>query len=136
VPPSPSSRRKTDAESSEKLRGYFAALPPATRKRLKEVRAIIRSIVPEGGEKISYGIPAITLDGRVLIYYAAWKAHTSLYPMTAEIRRAHADALEGYEMSKGTIRFPLDEPLPAALVKRLVKARLAEHRALRRKATS
>ena len=119
---------KIATRSADQVRGYFERLSPAARKRLKDMRSIIRSVAPQAEEGISYGIPALKLDGRPFVYYAAFKNHTSIYPMTEGIKRAHAAALEGYEMSKGTIRFPLDAPLPAALLKRLVKARLAELR--------
>jgi uncharacterized protein YdhG (YjbR/CyaY superfamily) len=111
------------------VRTYIAALPPLARRRMKETPAIIRSIAPTATETFSYGIPGFRLDGKVFVYYAAFKAHTSLYPMGDRIRRAHASSLKGYKTSKGTIQFPLDQPVPVALVKRLIKARAAEVRA-------
>lgn len=107
-------------------REYFASLPALARKRLKEIRDVVRTIAPDADEVFSYGIPGFTLNDKPLVWYAAFKSHTSLYPMTAAVRRAHAAALKGYKMSTGTVQFPLDTPLPIGLVKRLVRARLAE----------
>lgn len=86
----------------------------------------MRAGAPASVDGFSYGIPSLMLHGKTVIWYAAWKHHVGLYPIGADIARTHAAALKPYARSTGTVRFPLDEPLPLALVRQLVQARLAE----------
>lgn len=125
------SRTATTRPVGPLVQAYLAAQPPAARRALKHIRSTIRTTFPRAVESFSYGIPGFRLDGRPLVWYAGWRAHVSLYPIGAAIRRAHAGDLEGCGFSKGTLRFPLDRPPSAALLKKIVKARAAEVRARR-----
>lgn len=102
---------------------YFAELEEPAYSILSKMRAAIRSAVPrEAVEIISYGIPAFKRD-RVLVWFAAFSDHCSLFP-TAEVIGAFKEELKGFSTSKGTIHFPIDKPLPIALIKKIVKARV------------
>ena len=105
---------------------YLAGVPEPARTTLNKMRAAIRSAVPpEATETISYGMPAFKHKG-VLVWFAAFSNHCSLFP-TAAVIEAFKNELKGFSTSKGTIHFPTDKPLPAALVKKLVKARVAQN---------
>jgi len=104
---------------------YFASVPEPARAKLRQMRAAIRSAVPpEATEAISYRIPAFKLNGPLLCY-AAFADHCSLFP-TAAVIAAFKKELKGFTTAKGTIQFPLDKPLPTTLLRKLVKARVAQ----------
>jgi len=105
---------------------YLASVKEPARATLKKVRATIRSVVPpEATEAISYRIPMFRYKGG-LVAFAAFKHHCSFFPMSYAVIRAFKKELKPFTVSKGTIRFPRDKPLPAALLRKMVKARLAE----------
>jgi len=111
---------------------YLAGVPEPARSTLNKIRAAIRSAVPpEATETISYRIPAFNYKG-VLVWFAAFSNHCSLFP-TASVVEAFKNELKGFSTSKGTIHFPTDKPLPTALVKRLVKARVAQNESKKRR---
>ena len=104
---------------------YLAGVPEPARSTLKKIRAAIRSAAPaEAIEIISYGIPALKYKG-VLAWYAAFANHCSFFP-TAAVIEQFKNELKGFSLSKGTIQFPTDKPLPLALVKKMVKARVKQ----------
>jgi uncharacterized protein YdhG (YjbR/CyaY superfamily) len=107
---------------------YLAAQPHDMRRGLQQLRRTIAAAAPGAEETVSYGMPAFRLDGRLLVWYAAFKEHFSLFPGAAITRKLAAD-LRGYSTSKGTIRLPKEQRLPVKLVSRIVKARVAELRA-------
>ena len=114
---------------------YLAGVPEPGRTTLNKVRAMIRSVAPkEATEAISYGMPAFKYKGQ-LVCFAAFSKHCSLFPMNASLIVTFKKELAGFETSKGTIHFALDKPLPAALLKKLVKARVAENDNNKRTAT-
>ena len=108
---------------------YIAALPEERRAALEELRQVIRAAAPEATETISFQMPAFRTHGRILVYYAAFRAHYSLFPASEAVREALGEELVPYLAGRGTIRFPADRPLPAALVTRVVRVRLEENAA-------
>ena len=104
---------------------YLSALPTKTKAILKEVKKTIQQEVPEAEEMISYNIPAFKWHGG-LISYAAWKEHISLYPRSSAMEAAIKELSE-YEGSKGTIKFPIDRPIPFNLIKKIVKFRMKQN---------
>ena len=111
---------------------YLAGIPESSRGTFNKMRAAIRSAVPpQAAEIISYRIPAFK-DKGVLVWFAAFSKHCSLFP-TAAVIEAFKDELKGFSTSKGTIHFPTDKPLPTALVKKLVKARVAQNESKKRR---
>ena len=105
---------------------YIDSQPEAVQAILVHVRAAIRRAVPRAEESISYNLPTYKLDGRPLIYFAAWKKHYSIYPATATLIEEFKDELAPYEIEKGTIRFPYSEPAPVNLIARIAKFRARE----------
>lgn len=111
--------------------GYLAALPKDARAALAKLRKVIKAAAPKATEGISYQIPAYKHHG-LLVGFAAFATHCTFHVMSPAVMRAHAAELKGYATGKGSIRFPAYKPLPARLVKKLVKARIAENERLRR----
>ena len=110
---------------------YLANVPPDVRAALERLRRIIQSAAPKATETISWQMPSFKHQG-LLVGFAAFKAHCSFFPMSSTVLTAHEKDLAPYSTSKGTIRFTVDKPLPAELVKKIVKARIAENESRKR----
>ena len=110
----------------ESVSDYIAAQPDPVQPLLRRVRSAIRKGAAEADESISYGIPTYKLRGRPVIYFAAWKRHFSIYPSTRPLVEKFKDQLSGYEVEKGTIRFPLSEPAPERLIAAIARFRAKE----------
>jgi uncharacterized protein YdhG (YjbR/CyaY superfamily) len=105
------------------VRDYIASKPKESRAHLEAVRRAIRKALPDAQEGLAYQMPAYTLNGVGVLYFAGWKSHYSLYPASAALAVAFAKELAPYERRKGTIKFPLSEPVPTRLIERIAKFR-------------
>ena len=112
---------------------YLAGLPDGSRVALEKLRKTIKAAAPKATETISYDMPAFRDGRQILVYYAAFKDHYSLFPASKQVIADHQEELKPYSTSKGTIRFDHGTRLPVALVKKIVKARLAENAAAPRR---
>lgn len=106
--------------------GYLATLKPAQRDLLEKLRRTVHAAAPGAQEYVGYGLAGFKFAGRPLVYLDAWENHCALYAANPKIQAQFAAELKGFEVSKGTIRFTVEKPLPLMLVKKLVKARAAE----------
>jgi uncharacterized protein YdhG (YjbR/CyaY superfamily) len=123
--PKPRAQREK-ASAAPEVDRYLEAVPEPARSTLKMIRAAIRSAAPpESTEAMGYGMPTFRYK-KALIGYAAFANHCGLFPMSAGVMAALREELSAYETSKGGIRFPVDRPVPATLIRKLIKARLAE----------
>lgn len=108
---------------------YLARVKPEQRVLLEKLRQTIHAVAPGAEDYIGYGLAGFKLNGRPLIYFGAWEHHCALYAASPAVQKKFQKELKGFEASKGTIKFTLEKPLPVALVKKLIKARIAENEA-------
>ncbi|MCF0051525.1 DUF1801 domain-containing protein [Dyadobacter chenwenxiniae] len=116
----PSTKPKTIDE-------YISNFPPEVRQALQEIRETVRKVAPDAEETISYDMPTFNLNGSYLIYFAAWKKHIALYPVSATLAASLKDDLSGYKGTKGSVHFPLDKRMPLELIEKIVTWRLEEN---------
>jgi len=120
-------RKNSSAGKPKTIDEYLAGVNADQRAALEALRRTIRAVAPKAEEYIGYGLAAFRLNGRPLVAFGASAKHCAFYPMNSTTVEAFQKQLEGFETSKGTIRFQPDNPLPAALVRKLVRARIAEN---------
>lgn len=116
----------TNRSAAQSIDAYIAAFPPETQQVLEALRALIRAAAPAATETISYTIPTFDLNGRHLVHFAGYGRHIGFYPGSSGIA-AFTEELKPYKSAKGSVQFPLGQPLPADLVRRIVEFRLAEN---------
>jgi uncharacterized protein YdhG (YjbR/CyaY superfamily) len=114
-------------KSSSDIDEYIAGFPPKVQPLLRKMRATIRKAAPNASQRISYGMPAFVVDGKVVVWYAAFRSHIGLYPKAAAIA-AFKKELSRYKFAKGSVQFPFTEPLPLDLIGRIVEFRLEQER--------
>jgi len=119
---------ETDQATPQTIDEYIAAYPTDVQAILQQVRQTIREAAPDAGEKIGYGLPTFTLHGRNLVHFGAFKHHIGFYPAPSGLDQFEEE-LARYAGSKGAVRFPLDEPMPLDLIRRIVLFRVEENRA-------
>lgn len=116
--------------SVEEVDDYLRGVDESARTVLETLRSTILEVVPEAGQVISYGVPAFRVHGKTIAGFAAFKTHLSYLPFSGSVLPELADELGDYTMTKSSLHFPVDRPLPEALVKKLIDVRLAEERLL------
>lgn len=117
---------RTSPETIKTIDEYIAGFPSEVQSILKKIRTTIRKAAPAAEEKISYQIPPFVLNGKYLIYFAAWKKHVALYPAPRGPEK-FKDELAAYQGGKGTVKFPLDRPIPFGLISRIVRFKVKEN---------
>jgi uncharacterized protein YdhG (YjbR/CyaY superfamily) len=116
---------KTDQPAPENIDDYIAAFPSDVQAILEQIRMTIRATAPDAQETISYGMPTFTLNGHDLVYFAAYKKHIGLYPAPIGVEEFQ-EAVSLYGAGKGTMKFPLDQPMPFDLIRKIVQFRIKE----------
>jgi uncharacterized protein YdhG (YjbR/CyaY superfamily) len=118
-------------EKPKTIDEYLARLSDNKRAALENLRQQIKAVVPEAEESLTYGFPFFCLDGELLVAFRSTVNHCAFHPLSTKVLEAYSDEIEDYDLDPGTIRFQPDKPLPTALVRKIVKARIAENEARR-----